>query len=207
MKIRLIIQNYGTLLLFPFLCIILLTSIVASNKNVIKNKDLVLYTYLKNVRQVKVGYGFNSHYNNNISFAGLEPGDIILGGHPGCSYGRFSHAGLYIGDGHVIEGYLDLGVAVRPISHYRDYSEVCLLRVEASPEIKKKAVDYLKRCNGKLFFPVAFKPGNRIWNCSKILWKAYEKQGLDLDYTNDFWVAPDIIYNSPYTSVIKEKGR
>lgn len=151
-----------------------------------------------------VGYGKLEVFFTPISFEGLEPGDIILGGYPGCSYGRFSHAGIYMGDEKVIEAYVDLGITIQSIFHYWDYKEICLLKVNAEREKKEAAVEYLEDMIGRLFYPTAFKPGDRIWNCSKIIWKAYYQQGIDLDDSGDFWVSPDMFYNTTFTTVIRE---
>jgi cell wall-associated NlpC family hydrolase len=197
-------KNFN-LLIFPFLALAFFILIALSNQHVFRNDKAVMYTYIKSARQGRIGYGFNSYYGNDISFAGLEPGDLILGAYPGCAYGRFSHAGIYLGKGKIMESYGDLGVNVQSISHYREYSEVCLLRVKADPAVKKRAVDYVSKRQGAMFYPLAFKNGERYWNCTKIMWKAYFEQGLDFDPENDFWVAPDLFYKSHLVEVIREK--
>ncbi|MGI5911430.1 MAG: YiiX/YebB-like N1pC/P60 family cysteine hydrolase [Syntrophomonadaceae bacterium] len=199
------IKKYFSLLIFPILSIIFLGLVVADNQHVLGNQDAVMYKYIQSARQGQVGYGFNSYYANDISFAGIEPGDLILGGYPGCAYGRFSHAGIYIGDGKVLESFGDLGVNVQSIEHYRSYREICLLRVKADPEIKKRTVDYAIKQQGAIFYPLAFKNDERYWNCSKIIWKAYRDQGIELDPENDLWVAPDIFYKNDIVEVIREK--
>lgn len=198
--------KYFNLVIFPLLAIVFFGLIASSNRHIFKNPEAVMYTYLENARQGYVGYGFNSYYGNDISFAGLEPGDLILGAYPGCAYGRFSHAGIYLGKGEVMESYGDLGVNIQPIEHYREYSEVCLLRVKADTIVKKQAVDYVTKRQGAMFYPLAFKSGERYWNCTKIMWKAYADQGLDFDPTNDFWVAPDLFYKSRLVEVIRERS-
>lgn len=194
------------LIIFPLLALVLFCLIAASNQHVFRNDKAVMYTYIKSARQGHIGYGFNSYYGNDISFAGLEPGDIILGAYPGCAYGRFSHAGIYLGNGEVMESYGDLGVNIQPINHYREYSEVCLLRVKADPAVKRQAVNYVTRQQGAMFYPLAFKNGERYWNCTKIMWKAYFEQGLDFDPEHDFWVAPDLLYKSKVVEVIRERS-
>lgn len=198
-------KNFS-LMIFPLLAIIFFTLITTSNRHVFSNDTAVMYTYLQSARQGHIGYGFNSYYGNNISFAGLEPGDLILGGYPHCAYGRFSHAGLYIGKGQVMESFGNLGVNIQPIDHYREYSEVCLLRVKTDPAVKEKAVNYVRRQRGAMFYPLAFKSGERYWNCTKIMWKAYQEQGYNFDPGNDFWVAPDLLYQSQLVEVIRERS-
>jgi uncharacterized protein YycO len=195
------------LLFFPVVTIILFIAIVLNNQQVIMTKNSILFDYIASAREGKIGYGFNQYYGNDISFADLEPGDIILGSYPGCAYGEYSHAAIYIGNGQVAEGYVDLGINVQPVGHFREYQKVCLLRVEAPMETKTAAVEYVLDHLGEMFYPVAFKDGDRFWNCTKIMWKAYYEQGLDLDYTQDVWVAPDVFYNSPHIVLLREKGR
>jgi len=195
------------LLLFPLISLLLLIYISSSNWTLLNQPENLAKLYLNNFAQGNIGFGLAANYNNGISFADMEPGDIIVGGFPRCAYGRFSHAGLYIGENLVVESYGDLGVTIQPINHYWEYSEIAILRVEADPEIKQQVISYVKNFEGGLFYPVAFKAGDRIWNCTKIIWKAYLEHGLDLDVNKDFWISPDAFYDSPLTTVIREKGR
>ncbi len=194
------------LLLFPLLVIIFFSLLLSSNRMVFLNPEAIMYQYLDSAAKGNFAYGINMRYANDISFNGLQVGDIILGGYPDCAYGRFSHVAMYIGQGQVIEAFVDYGVHIRPIDHFRDYKEVCLLRVEAEPEIKQQAVDYAQNLQGKMFYALAFKPGERIWNCSKLIWRAYLEEGLDLDESGDLWISPDNFYSSTNTSIIREKG-
>ncbi len=193
--------------LFPVIFLVLLLYGGLNNYDILNNPHSVAQLYWQNLKKGKFSYGLEGKYYNRISFADLEPGDILVGGYPKCSYGRFSHAGIYIGDNLVMESYGDLGVTTQPINHFWDYSEIALLKVEVSPEIKNNAIDYIKNYEGGLFYPVAFKPGDRIWNCTKIIWKAYLEQGIDLDENKDIWVTPEAFYHSSWTTVIREKGR
>lgn len=195
------------ILIFPLLTVILAFAIYSDNRQVFANQDSSMYTYINNLRYGNIGYGSeSSSQGNNISFDELEIGDIIVGGYPGCAYGRFSHAAIYIGNGQVIEGYLDTGISIHSIEHFWDYSQIALLRVEAADEVKLAATEYAKQNEGDMFFSLAFKEGDRIWNCTKIIWQAYIEQGLDLDSVGDIWVAPDSFYNSSKVTIIEERG-
>lgn len=193
--------------LFPLLIIILSLVVYTDNREVFANPRASMYAYLDNLHYGNIGYGseFRSA-GNRIAFDELEPGDIILGGYPGCAYGRFSHAAIYIGDEQVVEGYLDTGITINSVQHFWDYSEIALLRVNAAEEVKLAAAEYARQNEGDMFFALAFKPGDRIWNCTKILWMGYMKQGIDLDSVGDIWIAPDSFYNSPWVEVIAERG-
>ncbi|HNX27916.1 MAG TPA: YiiX/YebB-like N1pC/P60 family cysteine hydrolase [Syntrophomonadaceae bacterium] len=193
--------------IFPLLAVLLAAAVYSDNREVFANPEASMYTYLDSLRYGKIGYGSESaSVGNNISFDQLEIGDIVLGGYPGCAYGRFSHAAIYIGNGNVIEGYLDTGITMNSVKHFWDYSEIALLRVEAAEEVKLAAAQYAKQNKGDIFFALAFKPGNRIWNCTKIIWQSYVKQGVELDSAGDIWVAPDSFYNSPQVKILEERG-
>lgn len=195
------------ILIFPLLLLSLALAIYGENRQVFANPNSSMHVYWDNLRRGNIGYGSESRSpGNDISFAGLEIGDIIVGGYPDCAYGRFSHAAIYIGDGRVVEGYLDSGITVNPVGHFRDYSEAALLRVNAPEKIKLAAADYARQNEKEMFFPLAFKPGERIWNCTKIIWSAYMKQGIDLDSIGDIWIAPDSFYHSPWVSILDERG-
>lgn len=200
-------QRHVHMWVFPLLTGLLAIMFAAANFSVFSNPQSLVYTYLNSAQSGDIGAGTGISYNNGISFEGLEEGDIILGGYPGCAYGRFSHAAIYAGDGQIIEGYVDLGITQQSINHFRSYPEICLLRVEVDPAVKQKAVAYVKQHMGDMFYPVAFKPGARLWNCSKIMWKGYAEQGLDLDQVDDLWIAPETFYFSSYVRVIRESGQ
>lgn len=186
---------------------VLLILIGADNTQLIsESKQSVIYTYTNSFLKGEIGSGYGEAAPVRISSVDLEPGDIVLGGYPNCAYGRFSHAGLYIGNNKVLEGYVDYGLSIQELSHYMEYSQLCLLRVEASPEIKKKAVDYAMAHQGDMFYPVAFKNGGRLWNCTKIIWAAYQIQGINLDAINDLWIAPESLAITPYVEILYEKG-
>lgn len=196
-----------TILLFPILTAVLLLAVAVQNQAAITNPQGALQVYLHNAMQGNIGFGLAGFYNNQMSFEGLEPGDLVLGGYPDCAYGRFSHAAIYLGNGQVAEAYAEVGVLVSSVQHFHSYSQVCLLKVDAAPEIKQKAVAYVMGKRGELFYPIAFKPNERIWNCTKIMWKAYDDQGVDLDSSNDIWITPDSLYRSSRVTVIRELSR
>lgn len=197
-------RSHITIALFPVLTALLLVATAAQNQAALKNPRGAVQTYLHNALQGRLGFGLAGYYNNQMPFEGLEPGDLVLGGYPDCAYGRFSHAAIYLGNGQVAEAYAEVGVMVSSVQHFHSYSQVCLLKVDAAPEIKQKAVEYVMSRQGALFYPIAFKPGERIWNCTKIMWKAYADLGVNLDSSNDIWVTPDAFYRSPRVTVIRE---
>jgi hypothetical protein len=195
------------LLIFPVVFAILLVLIGVDNLQLVSgSRKSVIYTYADSFVKGEIGSGYGNASMDEVSFDDLEPGDIILGGWPNCAYGRYSHAGLYIGNNQVIEGYVDYGLSLQDLNHYLEYPELCFLRVEASTEIKNQAVEYALAQRGKMFYPVAFKNGERYWNCSKLIWQAYMFQGINLDIINDLWIAPESFADSPSVKKLFEKG-
>ncbi len=140
---------------------------------------------------------------NNLDLSCLQPGDILLGGNPGGSYGHFTHAGFYIGDDQVADMYISSGVYLTYAETYHRYAWVSVLRVKASPSVKAEAVDFVKSQLGSPFFILAPKCDDGLWYCSKLAWCAYYREGIDLDaYHNSFWVVPDALAASPNATVI-----
>ncbi|MGE5390756.1 MAG: NlpC/P60 family protein [Deltaproteobacteria bacterium] len=191
------------MLVFPLFCILLSTIIFFMEYPVFTDPHSAMRTYIKSARHGNTGYGCDGYYNNDISFEGLEPGDLVLGAYPDCAYGHYSHVGIYLGRGEVMEAFVDLGVNVQPLEHYRQYSEICLLRVNAPAVVKEKAVANVMKYEGSLFYPLAFRPGERIFNCTKIMWKAYLQAGVDLAPGPDLWITPDAFLGSRQISVIR----
>lgn len=194
------------LVIFPLLGLLLAMVIIIDNINVLINRESITFTYLESLLNGNAGYGKISDYSNDIPLTNLKPGDILLGGWPDCAYGAFSHAGLYLGNNEVLEGYVDSGITINSVDHYRNYAQACVLRVQTSENVKKRAIAYALEQEGKIFYPLAFKSGARYWNCSKIIWKAYMEQNINLDNTYDLWIAPIVFYNSPYIKIIATKG-
>lgn len=145
---------------------------------------------------------------NNLDLSLLQPGDILLGGNPGSSYGLFTHAGLYVGNSQVVDMYISTGVYLTEAKNYqRYYNWAAILRVKASPDQKRAAVDYALTQVGKPFFILAPKKENGLWYCSKLIWQAYLTQGIDLDALNSYWVLPDSFWFSPQVQVLYFTGR
>lgn len=197
----------GRVMIFPVLSLLLLGTILIDNPHLLsRNSGSVIYTYAASLVKGEIGTGYGQPTPGSVPFSQLEPGDIVLGGWPNTAYGKFSHAGLYIGGNKVMEGYVDYGLSVQDLSTYADYSRICLLKVNASPRVKAAAVDYALAQEKKMFYPLAFKNGDRLWNCSKIIWRAYDWQGIDLDEIGDLWIAPESLIQSRYVTMIYKKG-
>jgi len=153
------------------------------------------------------GIGDFDNVPNSLEVSELQPGDIILGGNPGGSYGRYTHAGFYIGNGQVVDMYTSDGVYVTGVEAYRNYTWVAVLRVNTSPEIRSAAVNYVIQQVGSPFFILAPKADDGLWYCSKLVWYAYYRKGIDLDaFHNSYWIVPDAILSSPKTTLVSFTG-
>ncbi len=194
------------LLFFPLLVLILAGMIAYENRHLWSNPgDSIFFTYLRSFKQGHIGYGLVTPTNNGLPLEKLQIGDIILGGWPNCAYGNYSHVGLYIGQNLVLESFVDYGVNIQTADKYRSYQTASIIRVKTDQKTREQAVDYALQHRNKIFYPVAFKAGERYWNCSKIIWMAYKKQGIDLEEINDLWIAPDVFFNSPRVEIIAER--
>lgn len=161
---------------------------------------------LKGLAEGKMGAGSPSGIGNTLPLDMLEPGDIILAGNNGSFYGNYTHAGVYAGNGQVWHGWLTTGIALTPADDFLVYDRACILRVKTTPTVREKALKAIKKRAGYLFYPLAANNGDRIWNCTKIIWKAYQEQGIELDGSNDLWISPDQILSSPKVELIAKSG-
>lgn len=172
------------------------------------------YTW-DNFRQRVIGQGMaamakgwigpgDGWYGNTVDLSGIEAGDILLGGNDEATYGRYTHAGLCDGKGYYWEVSLEAGVRRKPVSYFTNYTRACLLRVNASPEKRRAAVRYMAAHEGEIYYAIAFKPGEKVWNCTKTLWLAYKRAGIEIDGGQDLWVIPDNIRASGSVRLISE---
>ncbi|MDH7578985.1 MAG: YiiX/YebB-like N1pC/P60 family cysteine hydrolase [Bacillota bacterium] len=139
---------------------------------------------------------------NSLNLSLLQPGDILLGGNSGGSYGCFTHAGLYIGNNKVVDMYISTGVYITEAETYHQYDWAAILRVKAEPSQKKAVVSYVSKEVGSPFFILTPKAENGLWYCTKLIWYAYLQQGVDLDFFKSYWVIPDAFWYSTNTQVI-----
>ena len=187
--------------------ILLLSLIVIQNWSLLtRNQDSVVYTYLHSFSAGVIGSGYGDAAGGYIPFSSLQPGDILLGGWPNCAYGKYAHAGLYLGQGQVLEAMVDSGVCIQSVEHFTDYTSLCFIRVNTSDKIKAKVVAAARQHVGAVFYPVTFKQNDRFYNCTDVIWQVYQQQGINLDPNNDFWVTPDSFRDNPYVRIIFEKG-
>jgi uncharacterized protein YycO len=170
-------------------------------------KPTALVQVLAAAGRGEFGIGNYSNVPNALDLSDLQPGDIILGGNPGGSYGRYTHSGFYIGDGQIVDMYTSSGVYVTSVETYHRYTWAAVLRVQASPEARAAAVDYVKQQVGAPFFILSPKTDDSLWYCSKLVWYAYRLQGIDLDsFNNSYWVVPDAFLSSPKTTLVSFAG-
>lgn len=139
---------------------------------------------------------------NKLDLSLLEPGDILLGGNHGSSYGVFTHAGLYAGDNQVVDMGVSSGVYLAEAKDYYNYDWAAIIRVKAGSGQKKAAVDYALSQTGKPFFILAPRKEDGLWYCTKLIWHSYLWQGINIDSARGYWILPDSLFISPLTDVI-----
>ncbi|HEY3366052.1 MAG TPA: YiiX/YebB-like N1pC/P60 family cysteine hydrolase [Symbiobacteriaceae bacterium] len=145
---------------------------------------------------------------NEFDFDQLEPGDIVLGGNTGSSWGYWTHAALYLGDGQVMESFLQTGVTPEPVSRYNDYySHAGALRVKLPRAVKERAVATARTLQGRPFYLLASRDSTSLFYCSKVVWYVYKQLGYDLDPAGPYWVIPDRMAGSSLVEPIQPHGR
>lgn len=155
-----------------------------------------------NVLQGNVGTGMWNGVQNPLDFSQLEPGDIILGHNPGCTWGYYTHATLYLGNGQVMETLLTTGAATASVEHYHDYTGAAILRVNLPKDVKERAVQAALSLRGRPFLLLAPRQTSDWFYCTKAVWWAYKQAGYDLDPDGSFWVVPDQFPKSPFVTVV-----
>lgn len=157
---------------------------------------------LSSIGKGNIGTGSFGKTPNRLDLSLLQPGDILLGGNKGGSYGKYTHAGLFIGNNQVIEMYISTGVYLTEAETYHRYTWAAILRVKATPRQKMAAVNYAKSQLGTPFFILTPKNDNGLWYCSKLIWYAYLKQGINLEPFKSFWITPDDFLYSEKAQII-----
>lgn len=157
-----------------------------------------------NARQGHIGVGTWDGTTRHLDYSRLQPGDIILSHNLGSSWGYWTHAALYLGDGQVMEDFLRFGIHPEPVTRYDDYySDVVVLRVKAPADVRQRAVDALKAAQGRPFYFLAPRRSDYWFYCIKTTWWAYKQAGIDLDPGGAFWVVPDHYVQSPYVEMMR----
>ncbi|MCS7143809.1 MAG: YiiX/YebB-like N1pC/P60 family cysteine hydrolase [Archaeoglobaceae archaeon] len=152
---------------------------------------------------------------NTLDLSKLEPGDIIVC--KGCTgamispfmslFGEWHHASMFIGNGKMIEAWVD-GVRVVSVDMVKNANSVAVYRVNANDSVKQKAIEWaLSKLNLPYDFKwITFVGGKEIegdsYYCSELIWASYlTSEGPDLDNTPGWsWkygksVSPDDLVN------------
>jgi uncharacterized protein YycO len=142
---------------------------------------------------------------NGLNTCDLQAGDILLSQQVGGLYaaenllfnGYWTHAGIYNGCGMITEssGHCDSwwqlwtcsdkpGVEVKPIedSGFWSAPDWAILRTKSDGGKRDAAVTYAKAQEGKKYnwiYPDKWTTDK--FYCSQLVWRAYQKQGIDLD--------------------------
>ena len=145
----------------------------------------------------------------------LIPGDILLGVGTKWVPGYWSHVGMYIGNGEVVESHKALGgVAITPLEDWFErYPTWAALRViTANEEIRKRAINWATDpdrlddpYDGVLMWWQKDANGE-AWYCSELVWAAYlhaSNGQIDIEYHGPWEilegaVTPDEIWLDQY---------
>jgi len=161
----------------------------------------------------------------------LEPGDILLetGITPndffvGIGGTYFTHSAIYIGNQEVAEAagsFLnhadDVSIKLLTQSSWwrTDVRTWAVIRPSVTSDIKLKAVQYaINKANesGVVFAIDASREDDKKFYCSKLVWKAYQQAGVDLEtitgiggVATNFWVMPDDLYYGSSRTIVQQK--
>lgn len=157
---------------------------------------------LSSAAKGNLGNGNYAGVPNRLDLSRLIPGDIILAGNEGGAYGKFTHAGLFIGENQAVDMYLSTGVYLTSVETYHEYDWAAILRVNATSGQRSAVINYVNTQLGSPFFILTPKQENGLWYCTKLIWYAYFKQGINLDPFQSYWITPDAFFYSPNTQLI-----
>lgn len=150
-----------------------------------------------------IGVGIPGQNGFDFAAAGLEPGDIVLGGNPGTSWGEWTHGALYVGNGLVIDTLLRRGVHLAPVDRFAGaYARAGYLKVHLPPAVKERAVREGLALLGRPFNLLAPRRSGAWFYCTKVAWYAYWRAGVDLDPGGGYWVVPDRFLASPHVELV-----
>jgi cell wall-associated NlpC family hydrolase len=163
--------------------------------------------------------------NNGLDLCALQNGDILIGHRDGLdpptlamvfagSY--WAHAGVYAGEGQVVEAVMPV-VTKRSITEtsFWNTSDWAILRVGTDQAKRGAAVAYTEQQIGKPYLIQLDKYLESAFYCTQLVWRAYEKQGIDLDSNRGLlsstcpglwpFVLGDDLVLSPYVQVVSER--
>lgn len=141
--------------------------------------------------------GSNHQAHLPLTASHLEPGDILLCHNPGGGYGYWTHAGLYVGDGQVVDANdFVLGTVRKPLTSYRNYAKVMVLRVKTSLKTRQEAARFALGEVGRAYDPFSGLSDGHSEYCSKLVWESFAAAKVQLT-PRHHWVLPDDLAHSP----------
>lgn len=160
-------------------------------------------TMLAALGRGEVGVGVPGTSALDFSALDLLPGDLVLGGNPGTSWGYWTHAAIYVGDGRVMDSLLRFGVHPEPVDRFAAaYARTAVLRVKVPQAVRDRAVRVARSLEGRPFNLLSPRGSTGWFYCTQVAWHAYKEAGVDLDPEGGFWVVPDRFLESPLVEVV-----
>ena len=129
---------------------------------------------------------------------------------------NWTHAGLYIGEGDVVEAraYWDGGVSIYDITDWDKTNRNALVLnvTTATQETKINAAAWALFQAERTDYPLGeyaisgkrAAVDSKFWYCSELVWASYFNYGINLDNNVDLFdlVTPDDLHNNPQTTII-----
>lgn len=131
----------------------------------------------------------------------LELADVIVAARAGTPYGYFSHVGVVTGPNQTLGQHPAYGIDLMPLDVLVDYDDIRVLRAALTPAQRGEVAAFARSLDGAPFHVLALKHDVHWWSCTKAVWAAYQRVGIDLAPERDL-VAPDDIAASPHLRTI-----
>lgn len=161
-------------------------------------------------------FTYAEYIDGRTEFAVFEDGDILVTDAIFCSWFRYGHAALVVDakEGQTL-GAVEIGQksAFNRVSQFKGYAKFLILRPKVSDEIKAQVVEYAKENLVGLPYQLTTgiltaKDADSLLgtHCGHLVWYAYHRFGVDLDFNGGMLVTPQDLVNSPNVELVQNFG-
>lgn len=140
--------------------------------------------------------GVFPHNSCHATLRDLRPADIILCHNPKGSYGYWTHAALYVGDGWALDSCdFAKGTELKPVEQYSKYAGMLILRPQLTHAARDDILQTALQQVGKPYDPFSTISDTRTEYCSKLIWQVFQQNGITL-CPKWAWIVPDDLSRS-----------
>ncbi|MCL6549309.1 MAG: hypothetical protein K6T30_10435 [Alicyclobacillus sp.] len=139
---------------------------------------------------------------NHADFSILQPGDVIVCHNPEGSYGYWTHAVLYTGDGKAMDSCdFVYGTTLMPLAKYHHYAQVLILRPHLPTSARRAVVQTALRETGKPYDPFEPLSDRHSQYCTKLIWQVFRAHGLPVCPAKRWLVPDDLARSRDFTHI------